>query len=346
MISRFRVAAFIALLGLLAPLLVGTGCRRKALTPPPNFLPDAPIVTGDEALDRRIAHAQAVAAMPDDDVAALRKKVEAGRASEAQLNLLVQYFLAKGNIVAALAMLESWAMATGFAERPMATYLDLCLGTEHVEDGIAAVDQYLGKHDEHPYLLLIRGLLLTQYGQQRSAQEAYHRALRKITTLRGLTGALERLTGLQSSAAVPPGTVLDERRELLVSMTGDGVLGHVAARHLASYDVEQAAPDSRLLDLGGVKTEDVDAVFASRRDAFRHCQLMHKKGKEIPGGRLVLHLKIERDGSPGPMKRVRSTFDDEEVPACLEEQVRHLWFPPPRYGMAVVYEREFRMAAH
>lgn len=347
LLSISRLLMFGTLLGLLGlPLMLGTGCRHKDLTPPPTFLPDAPIVTGDEELDRRIAHAQAVAAMPDEDVAALRKKVGAGRASEEQLNLLVQYFLAKGNIVAALSMLESWADATGFAERPMATYLDLCLGTEHVEDGIAAVDQYLAKYEEQPFLLLIRGMLLVQYGQNRAAGEAFNRAMRKIDTLRGLTGALERLTGLASSADVPAATLLNERLELLTSMSETGALGHVAARHLAGFDVEDAAPDRRLLDLGGVRTADVDAVFASRPEAFRHCQLMHKKGKNIPGGRLVLHLKIERDGSPGPMKRVRSTFDEEEVPACLEEQVSHLWFPPPRYGQAVVYEREFRMAAH
>ncbi len=335
--------ALVVAVGLLLPACAG----RRQMEPPPCFAPDAPILTGDANLDRRIAEAQRAARLSDDDIQRTIKKMEAGRGTVDELAEVVRAFLGRGNVAAALEMVNRWVEWTRYSDPAMATYLDLAFGTEHYEDGLNAIDRYLTVHEDDPYLVLTRGVLLRRFGRPRIALDSFVTALQGISSLAGLSGILEREVGLDDlGIAIDEHILLNERLQLIETMGSRSIVGRVAVRHLVGIDEETLPPDPRLLDLGGVRTEEVDAVFASRREAFRHCQLMYAKGRKIPGGHLVLHVKIAADGSPSAIKRVRDTFDVQEVAACLEEQTSHLWFPQPRYGRPVLYERDFRMTAY
>ncbi len=328
---------------LLLGLAIAACGGRKVRTPPDSFLPDAPVDTGDVQLDSRAARARQVATLDSGDVQALRKSLSVRGAPET-VDTLALYHLGNGQIDEALQLLEKWVEATSYSEAAMASYLDLTLGADRVEECITAVDQYLVRYEAHPYLLLLRGLCLERYDRPQTALEMYISGLGGIDSLGGLTGVLERELGLNPPVNAPSeATVLQDRLALIDKMSEFNVLGHVLVRHVGGLTVEEAPADPRLVALGGITTEEVDRIFASRREAFRHCQLLSKHRRKIPGGRLVVHLTIRRDGSPGAVERVRDTFEVQEIPACIEEQISHLWFPAPRYGKAVKTEQEFRM---
>ncbi len=330
-------------LGLGLGLAFGACGGRKVRQPPDVFLPDAPIDTGDPKIDGRAARAREIAELTSADIQALRKSLAAVGSAE-HVETLVLHELGSGDVDGALDLLAKWAVATQYSEDAMASHLDLAIGAEQYEDCIAASDQYLVVHEDHPFLMLIRGYCLEHYGRPRAAAEMYYGGMGGIETIGGFTGVMERELGLTKSLTdLPPLAVHNDRVALLEYMTRYNVLGHVVMRHVTGLSVEAAPPDPRLIDLGGITTTEVDRIFTSRRDAFRHCQLLSKHRRKIPGGRLVLHLTIRRDGSPGNVERVRDTFEVQEIPACIEEQISHLWFPPPRYGKAVITEQDFRM---
>lgn len=328
-------------------LLLGLGTAacggRKVRQPPDSFLVDAPVDTGDVELDGRAARARDVAQMTAEDVQALRKSL-AARGDASYVDTLALYHLGNGQIDDAMELLGKWVEATSYSEAAMASYLDLALGTDRLEECITACDQYLVEYEAHPYLLLLRGLCLERYDRPKAAGEMYYSGMGGIETLGGFSGVLERELGLsppvhQQSEA----SIFQERVALIEHLSEFNVLGHVLVRHLSDLSVEDAPADPRLVDLGGITTGEVDRIFNSRRDAFRHCQLLSKHRRKIPGGRLLIHLTIQRDGSPGEIDRVRDTFEVQEIPACIEDQISHLWFPAPRYGKAVKTEQDFRM---
>lgn len=341
--SNWRARA--ALLAAMTAILWNTGCpKRTPLTPPPGFAAGDPIVTGDAALDERIKRARQIAALTDEELQTLEKAVHARRGGDEAIGIMVSWLLGQGNASGALRVLGAWSYEAKYSEPAMATYLDLALGTDNVEDCIAATDEFLTVHEDHPYVLMVRGLCLDKMGRPQTAYDAFVQGFQRLGPMDGLSGVLERELGLaQSMVQLTPDAIERERLALADVLTEKSVVGHVLARHLLRLDVEQLPPDERLLDLGGVTRGEIDAVFASRRDAFRHCQKMYGKGKRLPGGRLTLHVTIRRDGSPGKLEEVDDTFEVEEVPACLEGQVQNLWFPPPRYGKAVLYEKRFKM---
>ena len=341
-----RPRASIAIAALLIAGLALSGCpRKKELTPPPGFLPGAPIETGDDALDARVKRARQVAELTDEELRTLEKGVQARKGGDEAISIMVSWLLGQGNVNGALRVLAAWTIDDKYSKRAMATYLDLSLGADNLEDCISATDEFLGVHEDDPYLYLVRGLCLQRLGRPQTAFDAYVEGMKGIGTLGGLTGVLERELGLsRTMIELTPLAREQEKLALAQSLTEKDVIGHVLARHLLKLDAEQLPPDPRLLDLGGVSREEIDLVFASRRDAFRHCQLMYGKGKKLPGGRLTLHVTIGRTGAPVKMERVSNSFEVEEVPACLEGQVGNLWFPPPRYGKAVLYERKFKMS--
>ena len=328
-------------------LAIGAGmsaCAGRQVRPPPDcFLPDAPILTGDADLDARVARAREIAELQPAEYQALRKSVAAVGSAE-NVETMVLHVLGNGDAEEALAILWAWTEATNFSEAAMATYLDLAIGTDRAEECIVASDKFLAVHDDHPFLLLLRGLCLRDYGRPEAGAASLHAGMGGIEALGGFSGVLERELGIaRSETEIPALGLLQDRLGLMDYMTRFSVLGHVVVRHATGMSVEQAAADPRLMDLGGVTSDEVDRIFATRRDSFRHCQLLAKKRRKVPGGRLVIRLTIRRDGSPGEIERVRNTFESEEIPACIEEQIGYMWYLPPRYGKAVVTERDFRM---
>ena len=319
-----------------------SGCpRKKDIAPPIGFLPDAPVITQDTALNDRIASARKLATMSDEEIASLKRLAEDG--DEQAHSELAQLLVGKGRIGDALATLESWVARTGYSERAMASYLDLALGANHTEECLSATATYLQRHPEHPFLHISRGVCLARFQNNDAAMHSYMDGLARIGNLGGLTGVLELELGLARPANIPADAIQREQLALLAFLADDSLVGYVAVRHLAQLDEHAAPIDPRLVPPGGVASEDLDRVFLSRRDAFRHCQKLFSTPRWTPGGRLVLHLTIQRDGSPGTVERVRSTFEVDGLPQCLEDQVKNLWFPQPRYGKGLVYEREFRM---
>ena len=158
------------------------------------------------------------------------------------------------------------------------------------------------------------------------------------------TGTLERELGL---AGIPEGIRADavtrERLGLLDILAQVNLVGHVALRHRNDVALDDRPIEPRLAELGGVTTAELDRIFLSRRDAFRHCQLLSRKRRKIPGGRLVIRLTVAADGSPGEIEHLRDTFEVDATPACLDEQVLNMWFPQPRYGKSMDHEQDFRM---
>ncbi len=336
-----RTLAFV--LALLAGAALSACGGRQVRPPPDTFLVDAPVETGDRELDARVARAREIAELDPADFQALRKSV-AAVGDGAHVETMMRHVLGKGDVDEALSILRAWAEATSYAEPAMANYLDLALGTDRLEECIVGTDEFLEAHEDHPFLLLIRGVCLQRFGRPDAGAAALYSGMAKIETLGGFTGVLERELGVATTPTqLSEIAQFQNRLGLIDYMTEFSVLGHVLVRHASGLTVEDAPPDPRLMDLGGITSSEVERIFTSRREAFRHCQLMYKKRRKIPGGRLVVHLTIRRDGSPGTIERVRDTFEVEEIPACIEEQIGHLWFPPPRYGKAVLLERDFRM---
>ena len=331
------------LVAVFASVIAGCG-GRQVRTPPDSFLAGAPVETGDPDLDRRVARARETAALEPAEVQALRKVVAAEGRRES-VETLVLHLVGRGDVDGALETLLTWTRGGGYREAPMASYLDLALGAGRLEECIQATDEFLGVHEEHNFLLLVRGLCLKKYGHPRAAAELYRSGMDGFEGLRGFTGVLERELGLVHQPDLPAVALQQDRLALMDYMTRTNVMGHVLVRHAIGMTAEDFAFDPRLIDLGGISSDEIARIFASRRDAFRHCQLMNKQGRKVPGGRLVLHLTIRRDGSPGDIDRLRDTFENTAVPACLEEQISNLWFPPPRYAKAVRYEHDFRMIA-
>ena len=337
MSTRFLPLAILCVLGIAL-----NGCpRKKVLAPPPGFLPDDPVVTTDAELNDTIAKARALATMDDEGITGLQRLTRNG--DEQALSDLVQLLVGRGNTRDALATLENWVAASGYSERSMASYLDLALGADHTEECLTASATYLQRHPEHPFLHITRGVCLARFQNRDAATHSYLEGLRRIGNLGGLTGALELELGLSRPTNIPADAIHRERLALLAFLKNESLVGYVAVRHLTQIDEEVVPIDPRLVPPGGVASADLDRVFLGRREAFRHCQRLFSVPRWTPGGRLVIHLTIRRDGSPGDVVRVRSTFAVEGLPQCLEDQVRNLWFPQPRYGRGLVYEHEFRM---
>ena len=260
---------------------------RQVRTPPDCFLPDAPVLTGDAVLDARVARARKIAELQPADFQALRKAAAAVGSAE-DVETMVLHVLGNGDVEEALAILWAWAEATNFSESAMATYLDLAMGTDRAEECIVASDKFLAVHDDHPFLLLLRGLCLQGYGRPDAGAASLHQGMGGIDALGGFSGVLERELGItRSETEIPALGLLQDRQGLMDYMTQFSVLGHVVVRHATGMTVEQAVVDPRLMELGGVTSDEVDRIFATRRDSFRHCQLLAKKRRKIPGLSLI-----------------------------------------------------------
>jgi len=321
------------------------GCpKKKGVQPPAGFLPGAEVVTEDAALNERIAKARELATMDGEGIGDLRRLAEEG--DERAVSDLVQLLVGRGDTLGALAVMGEWVADTGYSERAMASYLDLALGAEHTEQCLTATLDYLRRYPNHPYLHIARGICLSRFNNTGGAMYSFTEGLNRIGNLKGFTGTLERALGLSRMDELPAEAVFHERVELMEFLAPDDLVGYVAVRHISQIDEETAPIDPRLLPPGGVTTEQLRGVFLGRRDAFRHCQKLFSTPRWIPGGRLVIHVVVRGDGSPGAITRQRNTFEVDGVPQCLEEQVRNLWFPQPRYGKGLMYEREFRMTGN
>jgi len=319
-----------------------SGCpRKKSLAPPPGFLPGSPVVTGDPVLDARVAKARELATLDEAGIESLHRL--AGEGDEQAISDLVQLQIGRGNTAGALSTLRDWVSATGYSERAMASYLDLALGANQSEECLRASAEYLQRHPNHPFLYITRGLCLTRMKNMNAAGHFYMDGLGRIGNMGGFTGALERELGLSNPGNLPRDAIHRERLDLLAFLAENDLIGYVVVRHIVQFDEEQAPTDPRLVPPGGVASEDLARIFLGRRDAFRHCQKLFSTPRWIPGGRLVLNVTIGRDGAPRQVERTRNTFDVEGIAQCLEDQVMNLWFPQPRHGRGVVYEREFRM---
>jgi len=302
------------------------------------------VITGDEALDERVARARRLAGLDSRALVRLRDDFTADPTNEDLLADVVQAQLGRGNVNGALGVMRGWVVATDHSERAVASYLDLALGADRAEDCVRATDDYLDARPGNPWLHLARGVCLERYRRQDAATAAYITSLRTIGSLEGHTATLERELGLsQDNLSVPTQMLLRERIKLLQTVARRSVIGHAVLRHVAVVSVEDLPHDPRLLDLGGVTADEMDRIFLSRREVFRHCQLEHSTRRSMPSGRLVLRVTIDRNGQPTATERTRDSFEVDEIPACIEAQVLNLWFPQPRYGAGLVVERDFRM---
>jgi Flp pilus assembly protein TadD len=303
------------------------------------------VLTGDEALDARVDRTRRIATISDADLSTLRKSAASTWGGQDAVFELAATHLAHGDANTALSVLRRWAEETGYEDTAVAAFVDVAIGSDHIEDCITGTDAFLQARPEDPWLFIARGVCLERLQRVRPSFNAYAEGLRLVGIMAGQTGNLEIELGLTARPPnIPDEAWSKERHELLTVLARASLVGHVALRHRMGIEPDAYPIDPRLRLLGGLRTEEIDRVFASRADAFRHCQLLQASRRTIPGGRLVLHVTIQRDGSPADIERVRSTFEDDDVPACLEHQVLNLWFPQPRYGNAVRYEREFRMA--
>ncbi len=339
------IVSLYALFTLLAPLGLGACAARQIREAPPGYEPGAPVLTGDEDLDTRVERTRRIATISDAELSTLRKSASSTWGGRDAVFELAATYLAHGDIDTALSVLRRWAEETGYEDTAVAAFVDVAIGSDHIEDCITGTDAFLQARPEDPWLFIARGVCLERLQRLRPSRNAYLDGLRLVDIMAGQTGTLEIELGL---ADRPPNITNEawskERLELLAVLARASLVGHVAVRHRMGVEPDAYPIDPRLLLLGGLRTAEIDRVFASRVDAFRHCQLLQASRRTLPGGRLVLHVTIQRDGSPADIERVRSTFEDEEVPACLEHQVLNLWFPQPRYGNAIRYKREFRMA--
>jgi hypothetical protein len=327
----------------LLPVLPGCG-RQEVRTPPPGFAIGAAIESGDADLDARVVRSRQLADLDSRALAKLREQLTADPTAEALLEDVVLAQLGRGNVNAALAVLQGWVNSSGHDERAMATYLDLAIGADRIEDCVRATDEYMDLRPEDPWVHLARGICLERYHRPDAAHRAYVTCLQGLGALEGHTATLERELGLsRDHLSVPDNVLLKERARLLEAVARRSVIGHAVLRHVAVVDASIVPHDPRLLDLGGVSVDEMDRIFLSRRDAFRHCQLVAATRRSVPGGRLVLHVTIDRNGAPTTTERERNSFEVEQVPSCIEDQVLNLWFPQPRYGAGLVVEREFRM---
>ncbi len=333
------------LIPVLGAVLFGACASRQVRQAPPGFEAGAPIATGDEALDARVARARRLAELDDAGMSTLRKSASSTKGGqEASFDLAAAY-LARGDFGSALDALMRRVEATHHGDTAMAAYIDVAIGADRLEDCITGTDSFLQVYRDSPWLHIARGVCLERFRRMPPARNAYAQGMSNVGPISGYTGTLERELGLAPDPENVSGDALyKERLALLDALAEESLVGHVALRHLTGVQPDELPIDRRLLPLGGVTTAEIDAVFASRRGAFRHCQLLSAERRSIPGGRLVTHLTISRDGSPRDIEHVRSTFDVEEIPACLDQQTLNLWFPQPRYGKAIRYEREFRMA--
>ena len=334
-----------SLLILLTSLGLGACAPRQVRVAPPGFEPGAPVVTGDEVLDARVARTRRIATI---DAAALSKLSKSASSSwggrEAVFDLAAAH-LARGGVGDALAVLRRWAEETGYEDTAVAAYFDVALGAEHLDDCVTSASAFLEDRPSDPWLHVVRGVCLERFQRKHHAENAYLEGLRHVDIMAGHTGTLEVELGLsERPPGIPDDTWAKERLELLHALAREHLLGHVALRHRMGIEPDEYPVAPRLLPLGGLRTEEIDRIFAGRSDAFRHCQLLEASRRSLPGGRLIVHVTIQRDGSPADVEHVRSTFEDDAVPACLEQQVLNLWFPQPRYGKAIRYEREVRMA--
>ena len=340
--SRLFAAILVTVLG---ALLFSACASRQVRQAPPGFEAGAPIFTGDEALDARVARARRLTEIDEAELAALHKAASSTRNGQQATFDLAAVYLARGDVGSALEALMRWAEVSDHSDTAMAAYIDVAIGADRLEDCITGTDSFLQVHRGHPWVFIARGVCLEKFNRMAPARNAYIQGLGNVRTIGGHTGTLEREIGLTA----PPENVTEDalykdRLALLDVLAAESLVGHVALRHRTEVQPDEVPIDRRLSPLGGITTAEIDRIFAGRSDAFRHCQLLSAGKRTIPGGRLVTHLTISRDGSPRDIEHVRSTFDVEEVPACLDQQTLNLWFPQPRYGKAVRYEREFRMA--
>jgi hypothetical protein len=330
---------------LLTSLGFGACAARQVRVAPPGFEPGAPVITGDETLDARVARARRLTTISDADLSKLHKSVSSSWGGQDAVFELASAHLAQGEVGAALAELRRWAEQTGHEETAVAAFFDVAIGSDHIEDCLTTSTAFLEAQPDDPWLHIVRGVCLERFQRRRPAQSSFEEGLRQVGIMEGHTGTLEIELGLaERPITIPDDAWAKERLALLRALAREDLVGHVAIRHRMGIEPDEYPIDPRLLPLGGLRTEEIDGVFAGRSDAFRHCQLLEADRRTMPGGRLVVHVSIQRDGSPADIERVRSTFEDEDVPGCLERQILNLWFPQPRYGSAIRYEREFRMA--
>lgn len=334
-----------SLLIVLTSLGLGACAARQVREAPPGFEPGAPVHTGDEELDARVARARHVATISEADLSKLRKSASSSWGGQDAVFELAATHLAHGDVGSALSVLRRWAEETGHDESAVAAFFDVAIGAERIDECISAANAFLEVHPDDAWLHVARGVCLERFQRLGYAEGAFAEGLRLIGVMEGHTGTLEIELGLSERPHnIPDEAWANERLELLEAVAREGLVGHVVLRHRMGIEPDEYPVDPRLLALGGVRTEEIDRIFASRAEAFRHCQLLGADRKTVPGGRLILRVTIQRDGSPADIEHVRSTFDVEGVPACLDQQVLNLWFPQPRYANAIRYEREFRMA--
>lgn len=331
---------------LLACSGLGACASRQARTAPPGFEPGAPILTGDEALDARVARARSTAALSDADLASLRKSVTAGVVGQDVVFVLAMAYLAKGDRASAVDVLRRWVEVDNYDELAMAAFIDVAIGAEQYETCVTGVEELLERWSESPWLHIALGVCLERIDQGPLARYAFEQGLGRVGTFGGLTGTMELELGLvppPQGIALSASALATERARLLDVLAQTHLVGHVALRHRTGVSLDDSPLEPRLAELGGVTHAELDRIFLSRREVFRHCQLLAKKRRKIPGGRMVIVLTIEGDGSPGKIDYKRNTFEVDAVPACVEEQIRNMWFPQPRYGTSITYERDFRM---
>ncbi len=342
-----RMRTLVVTLVAMVSLAVGACAPRQARKAPPGFEAGAPILTGDEALDARVARARSTAALSDADIASLRKSVTAGVVGQDVVFVLAMAYLAKGDSASAVDVLRRWVEEDDYDELAMAAFIDVAIGAGQYEDCISGVEELLVQWSESPWLHIALGVCLERIDQGPLARYAYEQGVGRVGTFGGLTGTMELELGL---VAPPEGLPISasnlaaERARLLDVLAQTHLVGHVALRHRTGVSLDESPLEPRLAELGGVTHAELDRIFLSRREVFRHCQLLAKKRRKIPGGRMVIELTIEGDGSPGKIDYKRNTFEVDSVPACVEEQIRNMWFPQPRYGKSITYERDFRMS--
>jgi len=328
-----------------AASLALTACGpRQVRQAPPGFLPDDPILTGDEALDARVARARSVATLSDGDISGLRKSATAGVVGQDVVFVLAMAYLGRDDSEAAVDILRRWIELDDYGELAMAAFVDVALGAGYYQECIDSLDELLRQQPDNPWLHIARGVCHEQAGEGPMARYAYEQGMARIDAFGGHTGTLELELGLVRPPEHIPSSALHRERLALIGVLAQvNLVGHVALRHRTGVPLDELPLEPRLAELGGVTEAELDRIFLSRRDAFRHCQLLSKKRRKIPGGRLVVNVTVRGDGSPGDIEHVRSTFEVSAIPACLDEQIHNMWFPQPRYGRAIEYEYDFRM---